>query len=838
MFDKRHFNALYRDGIPTLLLEGPGKGRQQGISYCPLKEMVLSGSLDGPLGNLGLKQVFRGPGMEPEQAVEAVYRFPLPGDAVVKSVAVSFGKVRIETTLARRETARDDYEEAFEEGRQAVLLEKEGAGVFTLRIAGLRSGEDVTVETGFLLWLRPRRGACELRVPLTLAPRYTRDDEGMEALRRQPLGVAWDPGYRFNLELECRGLGAPESLTHPLRTESLGQVYRLFLEDQGAFPDQDCVIRFPLESGTEGISLRSFGWGEEGRQWFLALVQAPDTRVHETVPREIILLVDRSGSMGGPKWEAASWAVRSLLSGLGEDEVFNVGYFDQTVEWFRNAGWFGTRGLPLGEKDVSEALSLLDHIRPRGGTELGVALEQSLRMPRTRGNFARHVVILTDGQVTDAERIFQLADRESEKKNHRRVSVVCIDSAPNEPLVTGLAEKSGGEAVFLTSNPEESDITTALEEVLEGMARPLRQDLLLCAKDGRIQEASGVKWAVKAGAREGIELGDLPIGRPVWVAGWLEGAEKPGLVLAGPDGESIAESAPSENPAESVKGLCGALRVSRLERLLKTEPSEREIEEILGSMGLESEEHEKPLYPENRELQVSERIREALAQESISAGIVSTETAFVAVRSEAGQRVSETLVVPSMRPRGWVGDFDTMACAPLPKRCKTAVQRVPRPSFFHILKECWREKDVPSPQANNGGHLYCQTLNPRSRMSGCFTFSGKPPFDDAEVAILIGREERKNDQSELLLESMVVLIRSALAAELAPVADTILFRLFVGDMVSPRVEVSLKALLGGGGSRPLNIRVAPEEALECRLFVPDSAGLRDKLEFFLIIEIA
>lgn len=832
MFDKRHFNALDRAGVPTLALEEPGTGRTRKISYCPLKEMTLSGNLDGPLGNLKLKQVFRGPEEEPEKAVEAIYRFPLPGDAVVKSVAVSFGEVRIETTLARRETAREDYEEAVEEGRQAVLLEKEGAGVYTLRIAGLRAGEDVTVGTGFLLWLRPRRGACDLRVPLTLAPRYTRGDEGMAALRRQPLGVTWDPGYRFNLELECRGLGAPESLTHPMKTESLNAGYRLSLEEKGAFPDQDCVIRFPLEAGAEEISLRSFGWEEEGRQWFLALVQAPDTGVHETVPREIILLVDRSGSMSGPKWEAASWAVRNLLAGLGEDEVFNVGYFDDEVMWFH------PKGLKFGKKNVGAALSWLGRMAPRGGTRLGAALEQALLMPRSTGEYARHVVILTDGQVTDAERIFQLAERESEKKNRRRISVVCIDSAPNEPLVTGLAEKSGGEAVFLTSNPEESDITTALEEVLEGMARPLRQDLLLCGKDGRIREASGVKKAVKAGSREGIELGDLPIGRPVWVAGWIEEAEKPGLVLAGPDGESIAESDPAENPAESVKGLCGALRVSRLERLLEAEPSEREMEEVLGSMGLESEEREKSLYPENRELQVWKRIREALAQESLAAGIVSMETAFVAVRSEAGQKLSETLVVPSMRPRGWDGEFDTMACAPLPKRCKTAVQRVPRPSFFHILKECWREKDAPSPQANNGGHLYCQTLIPRSRMSRFFTFSGKPLFDDAGVAILVGREERKSEQGELLLESMFVLIGSAMAAELAPVADTILFRLFVGDLVSPRVEVSLKALLGARGSRPLNIRVAPEEALECRLFVPDSAGLRDKLEFFLIIEIA
>ncbi len=353
MFDNRYLNTLYRYEMPVLA--------SKGFPYCPLKEVVLSGNLDGPLGNLKLRQVFRGTGEDPEKPVEAVYRFPLPGDAVVRSVEVTFGDVRIETTLTRRETALEDYQEATREGRQAVLLEKEGLGIFTLRVSGIRPGEDVTIETGFLLWLRPWRGASELRVPLTLAPRYFRVDESIEALRREPLAVTWDPGYRFSLELECRGLGAPEGVTHPLKTESLGTGYRLFLEEPDAFPDQDCVIRFPVEAGEEGISLRSFGWKEEGKHWFLALVQAPETSARRTVPREIILLVDRSGSMSGPKSDAAYWAARGLLSRLGEDEVFNVGYFNNEIVWLN------PRGLRFGKKNIEAALEQLKKWCPRAG---------------------------------------------------------------------------------------------------------------------------------------------------------------------------------------------------------------------------------------------------------------------------------------------------------------------------------------------------------------------------------------------------------------------------------------------------------------------------------------
>ncbi len=463
-------------------------------------------------------------------------------------------------------------------------------------------------------------------------------------------------------------------------------------------------------------------------------------------------------------------------------------------------------------------------------------------MPRSTGEYSRHIVVLTDGQVTDAQRIFQLAERESQRKDRRRISVICIDSAPNEPLVTGLAEKSGGEAFFLTSSPEEADLITALEEVLGGMARPLRQDLFLCAKDGRIRDASGLKRPGKAGGRDGIELGALPMGRPVWVAGWIEGTEKPGLVLVGSDGEPIAESDPADNPAEAVKGLCGALRISRLERLLETRLPVREIEEALSSMGLESEEQDKPLYPENSELLLSERVREALAKESLATGIVSTETAFVAVRSEAGQKVAETLEVPNMRPRGWDGAFDTNASAPLPMTYEAPVKQTPQPTRLPFFKELRRVMQAQKSEANMCRMKKLQlVLIPHSRLAVVprgLSFSGKPSFDKAGVAVLFRIDETGSFlryRSWMLLRGLEVSIDPALAAELAPVADKILLRLFVRDLITPLVEVNLKALLEEDGGRSLNTKVYRGEALECRLIAPDIAGVREKLEFSLKI---
>jgi Ca-activated chloride channel family protein len=113
-------------------------------------------------------------------------------------VTVSFGTVRIATRLAEREEAQAEYDDAVEKGRQAALVTREGDDAFTLRIAGLVKDEPVRVETAFLLWLKPTTSGFALRLPLTLAPRYVRDDEATTPRSHaQPLESDGIPGIAF-----------------------------------------------------------------------------------------------------------------------------------------------------------------------------------------------------------------------------------------------------------------------------------------------------------------------------------------------------------------------------------------------------------------------------------------------------------------------------------------------------------------------------------------------------------------------------------------------------------------------------------------------------------------
>src|SRR3954452_12491857 len=218
--------------------------------------------------------------------------------------------------------------------------------------------------------------------------------------------------------------------------------------------------------------------------------------------REVILLIDHSFSMEGPKWEAADWAVQNLLAGLTPADTFNLGLFHSTTRWFAKQPVRGD------ERTVKQAREFLLQHKDSGGTELGVALEQALGQKRDSDLRARHVVIVTDAQVSDSGRILALVEREAGRTDRRRVDVLCIDAAPNSGLANELAERGGGLSRFLTSDPAENDIASALDDVLADWAAPVLRGLTL-ELDHPDVEAAGRRVSAPRDGVSAIDLGDL-----------------------------------------------------------------------------------------------------------------------------------------------------------------------------------------------------------------------------------------------------------------------------------------------------------------------------------------
>ena len=158
---------------PVAVLEIVGDISDPRPRFVPLKRSVVSGDVLGPLASLRLTQLFSFSRAQFDRVVEAVYRFPLPGDAAVRGVHVTFGDVVIHTELKERGQAEADYDKAKQEGRQSTLVTRETPDVFTLRVAGIAPNEDVTIATDYVLHARAQGEGWQLRIPLTTAPRYT-----------------------------------------------------------------------------------------------------------------------------------------------------------------------------------------------------------------------------------------------------------------------------------------------------------------------------------------------------------------------------------------------------------------------------------------------------------------------------------------------------------------------------------------------------------------------------------------------------------------------------------------------------------------------------------------
>jgi Ca-activated chloride channel family protein len=795
VFDTGMFDNARRTEAGCLcVVANPEVGISSG--FVPLRQTTLTGNIVGPLARLKLAQRFSYRRAECDRALEAVYRFPLPGDAAVTDVLVHFGEVTVQTRLVERGEAERDYAAAREQGRQAALATREAADVFTLQVTGLQPDMDVVVETCFVLAAAGVGVGWQLRMPLTIGPRYSRRDEAESAAAHgQPLQVWRDPKHRFSADLRLCGAGRVSSPSHPLTSVD---PQRVILRD--TLPDRDFVLNWePLLQATRpDLDVISYEDWSEGERYFLALVTPPaQSACLPTLDRDVVLLVDRSGSMAGPKWEACRWAARRFLSGLQPTERFNLGLFESQCTWLAPTSVPGT------SEQRERALRFLEGHPPQGGTELGIALEQALRSERAPGNTARHVLIVTDAQVTDEARILQLLEAESERQDRRRVSVISIDSAPRSAFVRSLVETAGGEVAFLTSDPHQEDITSALDRLLETWARPLATNVELVVETSSHGRTT----------RSRMPLGDMQAGRSLWVNGGLSLFSEP-LVKLRIDGNVVAEQVLSLDQSATewteVRALFGARQIARLERLESQTLDVEARNAILDELGYANDplraSGPHPIYAENAPEQGS-LVHRLLVRESLRFGLVCSATGFIGERVEAGRRVEARVQVPSALPESWSDAFVTAAAPPMVAR-KRFVQARLAPEASAAPFAYQRGPDspplpVPPPAAAMPAVLVLR-------------FRGTPSPRNGEAMLVEGIVGR--GVAERLSRLSVSIDNSNAIDESAELW------LWVDE---PLVRIKLRELVLLGGERPLNVAIPHGATLRVILRLeawPRSAG--------------
>jgi Ca-activated chloride channel family protein len=419
-----------------------------------------------------VEQVFRNPYQE---FLEAVYVFPLSGGAAVSAFELKIGGRTLKAIVKERGEARLDYAKALEEGKRTALLEQERDNVFTVQVGNLPPGEDVSVRIVYSDRLSTfEDGVTELRFPLVVAPRYIPGEPidgvpagaGVEpdtdavpdASRITPprLAPGVHPGVALSIEVELAD-GAVSDLACSQHAVKLSNG-RVALSRTDELLNRDFVLRWRLAKG--GIQSRLLV-NRAGCAMLSLVAPAPEQRLETS--RNVVFLLDRSGSMQGVKMASAARACSILLATLGPRDHFAVCAFSSSTQWM---DW-----TQADESGIAEGGKFLRNVHADGGTELLPALDETLQRIRKRKTSGADavVVLITDGQIGNEAQLFKRV-----QKDGVRIFTIGIDTAVNDAFLRRLASKSGGTCTFCV--PGEA-LDQALAVVAREIGAPLVTDL-------------------------------------------------------------------------------------------------------------------------------------------------------------------------------------------------------------------------------------------------------------------------------------------------------------------------------------------------------------------------
>jgi Ca-activated chloride channel family protein len=451
----------------------------------PLTGIEIDADLVGLYARVTLVQRFRNPHTRP---IEAVYVFPLPDRASVHACVAELGGRRVEAQLKERSEAREEYFDALAAGKRAALAEEDRPEVFTISVGNVAPNEDATVTLELSMPLALDDDEATFRFPLVVAPRYvpgtpidggragegTADDTEVvpDASRITPPLLA--PGASplaaaVRVLIDDAGLGVRE-VASTLHAASIEQSDGVTTLDLRARADCDLVIRYRID---EAARLSAVAVEDDERLGGVVTVNVVSPPADDQGPRDVAILLDRSGSMDGWKIVAARRAAARIVDSLGANDRVWVSAFDTVVETAP-----ATPALvPATDRVRYRSVEFLARIDARGGTELAKAIKATAKTLARDRDRDRILVLVTDGQAADEDQLVQTVAR-----NLRGVHVVAvgIDEAVNAGLLRRLAA-NGGACEFVES---EDRLDEVLTRIVRRVATPSVTDLSLEVEGG------------------------------------------------------------------------------------------------------------------------------------------------------------------------------------------------------------------------------------------------------------------------------------------------------------------------------------------------------------------
>ncbi len=589
--------------------------------------------------------------------MEAVYVFPLPDNASVDTLEMTIGERTIKGILQTRSKARKTYQQAKDSGKRTSLLEQQRANLFTSRVANIPPGEKIDVMIAYQSAPRYSDGQFNLRIPLTMTQRYIPGQRlqsmpDTEHLAYEATSSGWArptdqvtdadeitppmaaAGFPNTTEITLSidsgiDLESVESPSHAITSTLIADIWKVTLANQRTAMDRDFELLWTPAPGASphAAVFREDHTSDSGSETFASIMLIPPQEFFESVStgREVIFVIDTSGSMQGNSIVQARQALQLGIDRLELTDTFNVIEFnDSPHKLFASAQ-------PANDENLRYANQWVQNLNADGGTEISAAINAALNQQHTHTatqdeSQIRQIVFITDGSVGNEEAIFHQLQQQL---GQNRLFTIGIGSSPNTWFMRKAAEIGRGSYTYIARDNEVQEKMLALFHKLES---PVLTDLSL-------------NWeGVSAPEIYPRTVPDLYAGEPVLAdARWSHAIGAADLIVsgyhAGQPWSRRLQIAASNTDIDPVTGKAAA--TPKEDKGLYKLWARRKIDDLENSL-LFGTDHE--------------QVETEVTETALDYGLVTRYTSLVAVEEEITRDTAlhrlDTAAVPSIMPAG------------------------------------------------------------------------------------------------------------------------------------------------------------------------------------------
>lgn len=434
--------------VSTIVLVGTDVQAQQNIEFRGLK---VNSKISNNYHICNITADVANPG---DRLLETVFSFDIPENGMLTEMTVEINGTTYRSEIKEKEEAKDDYDQAVARGDSAFLLERALKwNQFTFSL-GLEPGADASLTVKYGQVMKMYLGAYDLEIPLSSISDYKDFDQ---------------VDVRIEGELEgLEELNTDRSTIILERTREDADGFLLEYSSDQPSGDDDVFVTYKVAKTPEDGMMRSSVYNGEG--YFMHIFSPDVDSVGTYMPKDIVIVLDKSGSMSGAKIQTVKSSFSGIVDQFSEDDRFNIILFDTATSSFWDSPTQAT------ETRRSEANRYIQNIDANGGTNIGAGLTEGIDQ-FSEGEYRVPVLIfLTDGLPTAGVQSTQQLRTNVKESNQHGAVIHTLGYGPDHDanFLKAVALENEGEYRYIMDG---SDAAELLLDQYSSVSSPIFKDL-------------------------------------------------------------------------------------------------------------------------------------------------------------------------------------------------------------------------------------------------------------------------------------------------------------------------------------------------------------------------